>query len=106
MSIIKSVSGLLLFTAIILFGLFTNNHFARNIYLVDLDEDKLSENELKMVKDVHLLLKNADLFWKGIENIEIPIILYNDKYEFLITDKLPDSNWMLIDSISLKPRYI
>ncbi len=106
MSIKKAGIGLLLFIGLLLAGLRINNHFVRNKYLVDLDHNKLSEKENQMVKDVHLLLKNANDFWPGMGDMEIPIVLYNDQYEFLIGSEIPDSSWTLIDSISLHPYYI
>lgn len=105
-SIKKILAALLFLIVIILLALFIDNQIVTDRYLVRLDEAFLSDEELQMVADAHQIMKSAEQFWEGFEKSEIPMVLYNDKFEFLISQNRPDSNWTSFDSTSILSYYI
>ena len=102
----SSIKNLLLYLGFsiiaILFILFLNRNFAVNKYLVKLEEENISEEEIAAINDIHRIMAVADDIWPGLEKAEIPIIFYNDNYEFLISNKKLKENWHLIDSTRIK----
>ena len=59
----------------------------------------LSAEDKKEIEEVGKIKKElGDEIWPGFKDKEIPIILFNDKYEFLFADKNPDSCWHKTDS--------
>lgn len=59
-----------------------------------LDEPYLTELELAEVKEIYRVQRTfGNQVWPGFGETKIPVILYNDNFNFLFTDKQPSSQW-------------
>jgi hypothetical protein len=56
--------------------------------------DRLSENDKALLAEFfHSKLELGDLVWPGFGQAEIPVILYNEEYAFLVGFPHPPSGW-------------
>ena len=91
-----SIFGLILLGIL---GLIVNNRvFAVKYNKLSTDGDTLTSSEVLVVKGVYDYLNAyGDDIFKGF-NGNTDLIIYNDKYEFLICDNNSDAVWELIDN--------
>lgn len=62
-----------------------------------LDSEKLSENDKRELMEVlRLKEKLGNLVWPGLGGFPIPILLFNEKYEFLVGGTDPSFPWQLV----------
>ena len=92
---------------LVLIVLFLNNRIVRSNLSKSLDDDNLSAEEVKAAIDVIQILKlKVSEIWPISDGKFIPFIIFNEQYEFLISQNVPIPSWELIDSTSIPDFYI
>ncbi|HSB65913.1 MAG TPA: hypothetical protein VLD65_04995 [Anaerolineales bacterium] len=92
--------GIIIFISIIITALALSNlnlpqHSATLDHLSELEKARLSEA-------VQLRTALGDYAWPGWSRADIPVILYNEQYAFLVGDPNPPAGWVKIPS--MQPR--
>ena len=98
---VKILKVMFIITALILFlicGLIINNRIYYNKYSrVDTGAETLTENELTAIASIYQYLKDfGNDIYNGFSS-QSNLIIYNRKYEFLLTDNEYEDEWKFID---------
>jgi len=102
----KIFKGILIVFLMALGFLVIQNEITARKYSHILDAKVLSEKDKKGIIEVKKIKEElGNEIWPGFKEKEIPIILYNDKYEFLYADKSPDSYWEIIEGKGDNNKY-
>lgn len=81
----KIIAGIIGFVALIIFSLVVFNIIMAIKYKSPVDAAVLSGSELEQAAFATTLRKEAgEKIWPGFDTVGIPIILYNDQFEFII----------------------
>jgi hypothetical protein len=98
----RILKGIILGLLILIIGVITYNSFIFNKYDKTYNQTELLEQDKDMVKGVINIKKEpGDQIWQGFAGAEIPLVIFNDQYEFLI-GKPEESGWeeVTVDSIN------
>ncbi len=81
----RIIGGIIGFVGLIIFGLVIYNIFMAVRYKSPVDAPALSGSELEQAAFVKTLREEAgDKIWPGFDTAGMPIMLYNDQYEFIL----------------------
>ncbi|MGH4122500.1 MAG: hypothetical protein ACREV6_06185 [Clostridium sp.] len=96
----KWAKRIIFFLLLITIVLLINNTIGRLGYNREEKEEKqLTKFELEDVKEAKRLKESyGDKLFNGFSKSDIPIVVYNDKYEFLINDTSLDASFMEFDN--------
>lgn len=91
---------------VVLIGLFVQ--FSYNEYVVNqhdrlYDEDRLGSTDKASIEEVWRLKNNyGQEIWPGLQNDDLPVILFNDRYEFLAGVPVSSEEWNQVENDTIK----
>ena len=82
---------------------------ASAVYLTNLQEQKTSQeakdltklnsvDRAQLIEFLRLKKEFGSQVWPNFNEVEIPLILYNEQYELLITHSIPPAPWIVVES--------
>jgi hypothetical protein len=100
--------GLVLLIPAALIILLANNLIMKAIYSTyQTDSDNLSSKEIELVKGVYDYLgTDGTSILPGFDGSNIDLIIFNDKYEFLICRQEADSSWEFLEKNEKLGKYV